>query len=138
MKKLWISVLTIVLCAGIAAAQTTRKSDSKTKTTTTEKPDSAKTAKAPAAKSDAGVSGKVDVNAASKDELEKLPGIGPVTSQKIIDGRPYKTKRDLLTRKIVGQKEYDSIKDNIIAHQDNAGGATKSETKASTKSGKKK
>jgi competence protein ComEA len=58
----------------------------------------------------------IDINAASKEELTALPGIGDAYSQKIIDGRPYNTKRDLLTRKIVPQATYDQIKDKIIAH----------------------
>jgi DNA uptake protein ComE-like DNA-binding protein len=59
----------------------------------------------------------VDINAASKEELSALPGIGDAYSQKIVDGRPYNSKRDLLTRKIVPQATYDQIQDKIIAHR---------------------
>jgi len=59
----------------------------------------------------------VDINSASKADLSALPGIGDVYSQKIIDGRPYKTKTDLVNRKIIPQTTYTKIRALIIANQ---------------------
>jgi competence protein ComEA len=60
---------------------------------------------------------QLDINSVSKEELEKLPGIGPAYSQKIISGRPYARKDELVTKKIVPQATYDKIRDKIIAKQ---------------------
>ena len=72
----------------------------------------ADTKAAPAAKTDL-----IDLNSASAADLEALKGIGKAHSAAIIKGRPYKGKDDLVTKKIITEKEYAEIKDKIIAKQ---------------------
>ena len=69
-----------------------------------------------AGKSSTSSSQKLDLNTATKDQLKALPGIGDAYSQKIIDGRPYTAKNQLLSKKIIPQATYDQIKDQIVAH----------------------
>jgi competence protein ComEA len=59
----------------------------------------------------------IDINSASKAELTTLTGIGDAYSQKIIDGRPYARKDQLVSKKIIPQATYDKIKDLIVAKQ---------------------
>ena len=55
----------------------------------------------------------ININTSSQSQLEILPGIGPVTAQKIILGRPYGSVDELLGKKIVGTKVFDQIKERI-------------------------
>ncbi len=57
----------------------------------------------------------LDINTASPDQLKAFPGIGDAYSKRIIDGRPYTAKNQLVTRGILPQSTYNKIKDQIIA-----------------------
>lgn len=84
---------------------------------TTEKDAKAKTSKAVAKVK------IVDINSAPKAELKRLPGVDDATADKIIAGRPYLTKADLVTQHIVPSGIYTQLSSRVIAKQNKASAA---------------
>ena len=98
MTRILVAFFALSLISGMAVAQAAKKP--------------AKAATAAAADADL-----LDINTATKEQLDALPGIGEAYSQKIIDGRPYAKKTDLTRKKVIPAATYAKIKDKIIAKQ---------------------
>lgn len=102
-------VATVVLASGLAVAAPAAAPSTPPAKTMAGVPAEAKPVTADA--------DKTDINTASKAELSKLPGIGDAYSRKIIDGRPYKAKNELESKKILPKSVYEGIAPMIIARQ---------------------
>ena len=59
----------------------------------------------------------VDINTATAAQLKALPGLSDTDSTKIIQGRPYSDKSQLVSKKVVSETIYDRIKDHVVARQ---------------------
>jgi len=113
-KRYLIAIgLSMVLAIPIAA-QTTSPSKSPGSPAAT-KADAG--TKSPATTGSQPSGGLVDINSASAEELDRLPGVGPARVKAIIANRPYNGKDDLTQRKIIPPNVYGQIKDKIIARQ---------------------
>jgi DNA uptake protein ComE-like DNA-binding protein len=120
MQRFFAILIAAIASVGIAHAQAPAKDAKKAEPATKAAAPAAAPAATPAKeapKADAKKAELIDLNSASEKELATLKGIGEVHAKAIVKGRPYKGKDDLVTKKIVTQKVYDDIKDQVIAKQ---------------------
>jgi DNA uptake protein ComE-like DNA-binding protein len=129
-SSLVLGVLALALTASLSAAQTgstapaaapakaaAPAAKTTTTVTTTTAPSGATTTNTKTSTKTHMVAAKarVDLNSASKEDLAKLPGITEDTADKIIAGRPYKSKVDLVKNKILTSAQYSKVRMMVIA-----------------------
>ena len=96
-----------------AMAPAPAKSATDTKTPATPMAEKTKSKAAASAPAKLAPGQKVNINTATKEQIEALPEVGPVKAQAIIDGRPYKTPEDVKKVKGIKEKIFNKIKDSI-------------------------
>jgi DNA uptake protein ComE-like DNA-binding protein len=57
----------------------------------------------------------LDLNTATESDLESLPGITKTDAERIIRNRPYRSKNELVNKRIISEESYDRIRDNVTA-----------------------
>jgi DNA uptake protein ComE-like DNA-binding protein len=114
-----VAMAFLVGLAGVPAAlaQGTKPAASPAATETKPAAPAAKPEAKPAEKKKAEKKAPLDINTASEEDLKALPGIGDAYAKKIVEGRPYKAKDELVKKKIVPKATYDQIKGQIVAKQ---------------------
>jgi hypothetical protein len=74
----------------------------------------------------------VDINSATEEQLAALPGVGEAYSKKIVAGRPYAKKDQLVSKKIVPASAYKKFSAKIVAKKPEGAASTETKTPAKT------
>jgi len=114
-SKLLALIAVVVLSAGLAAAQTTDPTGGIGPIPAKIPPPG--NAQDTIAQKIAASKNLMDINTATAAQLKTLPGMGDVYAARVIAGRPYTAKNQLVQRGILPQSVYAGISSQIIAHR---------------------
>jgi len=113
MRNRWMTfaaALALLAGSALAGAATTQDAKPTPVAVGTAAPDKTPSVKPPAAKQQ-----QVNLNAASREELRRLPGGSDEEAARIIAGRPYNSKADLISKKVINEGRYFEIKSLVVA-----------------------
>jgi competence protein ComEA len=114
MKLFAASILLAAVCGAALAAEPPKAADPKSAAKPDTHADALRTEPVKAEKKPAS-NVRLNLNAASAAEFARLPGVGAAGAKAIIRGRPYRSKEELLKKKIVSESVYEDIKVNVYA-----------------------
>jgi DNA uptake protein ComE-like DNA-binding protein len=120
-SRLPMGLLALTIAGPVLAQPATTTTPSTTSPSSTMAPAVTATPKAPTADARSTAAAPkmdtVDVNSATAAELKMLPGVSDSDASKIIQGRPYSDKSQLVSKKVVSEPTYEKIKDHVVARQ---------------------
>jgi hypothetical protein len=120
-SRLPIGLLALTIAGPVLAQPATTTTRSTTPPSSTMAPAAPATPKTPAADARSTAAAPkmdtIDINSATAAELRMLPGVSDGNAAKIIQGRPYSDKSQLVSKKVVSEPTYEKIKDHVVARQ---------------------
>jgi DNA uptake protein ComE-like DNA-binding protein len=120
-SRLPMGLLALTIAAPVMAQPATPTAPSATSPSSTVMPAVPATPKAPTSDARSTTAAPkadmVDINSATAAELKMLPGVTESDAAKIIQGRPYTDKNQLVSKKVVSEPTYEKMKDHVVARQ---------------------